>query len=650
MNSDTLLPQSREKRQESISYEAYVKDASSTSETTASPTENHKRETRKSLGVRRSEILLAQYNSVPLKIVLFVSVFFVCYCYSFDGITRRNLTFYATSSYKNHSGFTTINVLTSAIAGVSQPVYARLSDRFGRIELFGFAVLLFVVGTLIQSQAYGFNRFAAGSVIYQLSINGMRGILWFILADSTNLNWRLVISFIPAAPHLINTWASGDVMAKVLEDYSWEWGIGMYAFIFPLSCLPLICCFAHMYIRARKLDEWKQLNKEISEQFKRSNIRGLFVSLFWDIDLVGMLLIIVSLCCILVPFTIAGGVSSKWQNASIIVPLVIGFALIPVTMFWETKYAKTPILPLPLMKDRGVWAAIGISMLVFWIRDMPGATLYTIFVVGLNQSPKSATLITRLNVFVDTLAGIGVGIIVTRVRRLKAFIIFGIFVWFGSLGMLVHYTDVMSTETYKSVTRGLIAGLCLLGFGCGFINFPTRVAISTVTNHEYMAVMISFYTSSYFISSAIGSAVLGAIWTQRMYSVVLEKMNSLNVPNAPELAKYAYQSPFEFIREPGNAWGQPPRVAVVLAYSEIQRILFIVSLSLIALLLVCALCLRDHKLESVQSLEGGEAHDVDGKQVDVIVNKYDDDIIFDWLKKVFGRKKKDTEKPSVTMT
>ena len=70
---------------------------------------------KKSYGVRKSEILYSQYQTVPLRILFFASVFLVCYCYSIDGITRNNLMLYATSSYRNHSGFTTINVLTAVI-------------------------------------------------------------------------------------------------------------------------------------------------------------------------------------------------------------------------------------------------------------------------------------------------------------------------------------------------------------------------------------------------------------------------------------------------------------------------------------------------------------------------------------------------------
>ena len=152
-------------------------------------------------------------------------------------------------------------------------------------------------------------------------------------------------------------------------------GIGMYAFVFPLSCIPLLGCLAHMIYRARNNEEWKQLNHEFVQLFNKQNFKKSFINLFWEIDFVGMILFMVSLSCILVPFTIAGGVRTQWQRAAIIVPLVIGFVLIPIAIVWEAKFAKAPIMPLQLMKDRGVWAAICIAMLVYWIRDMPGEAL-----------------------------------------------------------------------------------------------------------------------------------------------------------------------------------------------------------------------------------------------------------------------------------
>ncbi|KAL6452035.1 SIT1 Siderophore iron transporter 1 [Candida maltosa Xu316] len=580
--------------------------------------------TKLSFGIRKAEFLTAQYNTIPLRIILLISIFFVAYAFSLDLVLRGNLTLYATSSYRNHSGFTTIGVYTAVIGGITQPVYARLSDRFGRFEIFIISIVLYSVGTIIQSQAYNFDRFAVGSVLFQIGLQGVRDMLQVILGDFTNLNWRLVTSFIPVTPHLINTWAGGDVMQVVLAKYSWQWGIGMWSFIFPLSCIPLVCCYVHMLMKVRKEEGWHELNREIREERNKR----LVITLFWEVDVIGMVLIMVSLACMLVPFTIAGGTKSQWQKASIIVPMVIGVVLFPCFILWEARFAKSPILPLPLMRDRGVWAPICIAMLVYWVRDMPNEFIYTVLVVGMNTSVKAATRIARLFVFVGTSTGLVLGLVVSRVRRVKIFIVFGSMVWFGAMGILIHFRGSQDGVEYKKYVDGVIGGLVALGFGASFINFPSRVAISTVTNHEYMGVMISFYLASYSIGSGVGSAVSGAIWTQKMYSLILRNM-----------ALQVYENPFKFITD--HAWGTPARMAVVLAYSEVQRILCIVGLVLCVPVLLCALLVRDHKLESVQSLEGGEIHQISKKSENVVmVNKYDDDIIFNYFRKLFGKAKK----------
>lgn len=72
--------------------------------------------------------------------------------------------------------------------------------------------------------------------------------------------------------------------------------------------------------------------------------------LFWQLDIVGVILIIACLALILVPFTIANtftltyGVQSEWKTAKVIAPLVIGICCIPVWVFWE-RTCKHPMIP-----------------------------------------------------------------------------------------------------------------------------------------------------------------------------------------------------------------------------------------------------------------------------------------------------------------
>lgn len=599
--------------------------------------------TAQSFGVRKTELMCAVYSRSWLKVVYYVSVFLCAYCYALDGTLRYTFQTYATSSYSQHSLYTTVNVIRSVVAAASQPTYARLSDRFGRLELFIVSILFYVVGTIIESQAYDVQRFAGGAVLYQIGYSGVQLILEVSLADMSTLNWRLFASFIPALPFIINTWVSGDIAASLLSIHTWSYAIGIWAFVFPLASVPLLVCMFHMRIAARKTDEWKLIKAEEKEEKQGKNM---FADLFWKLDLIGILLIICVFGFILVPFTLAGTKtamlvqsSEAWGHAKIIVPLVIGVLLIPCLIVWEGWVAKFPIVPFPLMKDRGVWSALIIACLINFIWYMPNDFMYTVLVVGMNTSIKAATRITSLYSFVSVITGPLLGFVIVKVKRTKPFIIFGCAMWFIAMGILYHYRGSNDGTNVESIKHGVIGGLCLMGFGAGFFTYTTQLSIQTCTNHEYMAVVLSLYLASYNIGSALGVAVSGAVWTQLMPSTIFRKMEDLGADTS--LATTAYLAPYTFILT--NAWGTPARTAVAIAYAEIQKKMCIVGLCLCVLLLIVALFLRDHRLANVQSLD--EVHDHqegvhgDKAAIDrtVVVNDYDDDPIARFFARFFAK-------------
>lgn len=266
---------------------------------------------------------------------------------------------------------------------------------------------------------------------------------------------------------------------------------------------------------------------------------------------------------------------------------------------------------------------------------MPNDFMYTVLIVGMRASVKAATRISSLYSFVSVIVGPLLGLLVVRVRRLKGFIIFGTICWIISLGLLVHFrgsNDGLESEKYLD---GVIGSLCLLGFGAGFFTYSTQVSIETVTNHEYMSIVLSLYLSSYNIGAAIGASVSGAVWTNEMYKAIAANFEEAGFDS--ELAALAYGSPFEFIKE--YTWGTPERIAVVLAYAKVQRYLCISGLVLCFPLLMATFFLRDHRLDSVQSLELDNDHEkgVKSKKGEIIVNNYDDDLIVAKFKKLFGR-------------
>lgn len=545
---------------------------------------------KKSTGVRKAEILAEQWDTWYYKLILLFSAFLVGYAYGLDGQTRYIYNSFATNSYAQHSLFTTVGVISSVAQAVAQILYARLSDVFGRLELFIVSILFYVVGTVIESQAYDIERYAAGSVFYSIGYAGLIIVLLLILSDFSSLKWRLFYSFVPAFPFIINTWISGNVTSAV--GLNWSWGIGMWAFILPLCCIPLLCCMVHMRWKAGKTQAWKEFKDE-KTKFQELGLGGFLKFLFWTLDIIGLVLIVAMLGCILVPLTIAGGASTTWQEAHIIVPIVVGCVLIPVFVFWEAK-SKHAIVPFYLLKDRGIWSALYISMSINLISSIEASFLYTVLVVAVNESIKSATRITSLNSFVSVVGGFFFGLVVVYFRRLKGFIVFGTCIWLVALGILLHFRSGLNAHA------GIIGGVCLLGFGTTFFTYPINVSMQSCVNHEHMAVITALGYSLYRVGSAIGSAVAGAIWTQLLPPKIGEQMDKYNINNATAQA-FAYNQPLLFVVE--YPWGSDARMALAAAYREIQWILVLVAMLLCVPMIIMALFTRDNVLGDEQSID-----------------------------------------------
>ncbi|CAI4994138.1 ANL_collapsed_G0013810.mRNA.1.CDS.1 [Saccharomyces cerevisiae] len=564
-------------------------------------------------GVHNIEIYAEMYNRPIYRVALFFSLFLIAYAYGLDGNIRYTFQAYATSSYSQHSLLSTVNCIKTVIAAVGQIFFARLSDIFGRFSIMIVSIIFYSMGTIIESQAVNITRFAVGGCFYQLGLTGIILILEVIASDFSNLNWRLLALFIPALPFIINTWIGGNVTSAI--GANWKWGIGMWAFILPLACIPLGICMLHMRYLARK--HAKDRLKPEFEALNRLKWKSFCIDIaFWKLDIIGMLLITVFFGCVLVPFTLAGGLKEEWKTAHIIVPEVIGWVVVlPLYMLWEIKYSRHPLTPWDLIQDRGIFFALLIAFFINFNWYMQGDYMYTVLVVAVHESIKSATRITSLYSFVSVIVGTILGFILIKVRRTKPFIIFGISCWIVSFGLLVHYRGDSGAHS------GIIGSLCLLGFGAGSFTYVTQASIqASAKTHARMAVVTSLYLATYNIGSAFGSSVSGAVWTN-----ILPKEISKRISD-PTLAAQAYGSPFTFITT--YTWGTPERIALVMSYRYVQKILCIIGLVFCFPLLGCAFMLRNHKLTDSIALEGNDhlesknTFEIEEKEESFLKNKF----------------------------
>ncbi|KAF5622979.1 SIT1-transporter of the bacterial siderophore ferrioxamine B [Fusarium sp. NRRL 52700] len=531
-------------------------------------------------GVQRVEAA-ARKLTTPKRWIFFLSIFFFSYANNLDYQVRNTYVPYATSSFGNHSLLATVIVVREVVASAIQPSVARLTDVFGRIEIFTLAVVFSLVGTIIQTFSADIETFAGGAVLHSLGYRISILTIEIMIADFTSMKTRLFFAFVPNWPAIVNIWISGDITSAILSVTSWKWGIGMFAIIKPICALPLIIL---MFILGRQ-------KKSSSMEQETPSWAASLKSFFWEFDVIGVLLLTAALAMSLIPLTLAGGQSSKWRDAGILTPLIIGIILFPVFVIWERKISH-PMLPIHLLKHRTVWSCLGISTIFPCAFLVIGNYLFSLLVVSYNFTIKDATRVALLYQFCAIIVGSILGPIVIKIRRLKELILTGIALFFVGFGLMYHFRGGSGDKS------GVIGGEVVMGIAGGLFSWPTLILIQTVAQHEYIGVLISLVFTANAIGQALGSCVSGAMWTQTLYKE-LEK--NLAPFGNDTLAPAVYASPLTVV--PQYPLGSPEREAIGMSYRYIQKNLSIVSLCLVVPMLVLGLCLHNPTLSDQQTQE-----------------------------------------------
>ncbi|KAF2659841.1 MFS general substrate transporter [Lophiostoma macrostomum CBS 122681] len=551
----------------------------------------------KSPGVERIEALTKHITTKDYAAIFF-GLFLIAYAYGLDGTLRYVYQPVATNSYQTHSTLATIATLRAVIAAAAQPTAAKIADVFGRVELILVSILFYVVGTIVEAASNGVESFAAGAVLYQIGYTGIILLVEVIVADVTSLRNRVFFSYIPALPFVINSWISGDVTAAVLKATTWRWGVGMWAIIFPVCALPLVLSLMWVDRKAKRAGAFDNYKSP----YELYGAKRLSVALFWQLDVPGILLLICVFGFILVPLTIAKGDKEVWGTAKIIAPLVVGVVCVPFWIIWE-KRAPHPMLPFHLLKDRSVWGSLGIAITLNFAWGCQADFLYTVLIVAFNESIKSATRITNLYSFTSTITGALLGLVISRFRRLKPFIIFGTCMFMVAFGILINFRG--GPDPTRSSHAGIIGGQVFLGFAGGFFPYPAQASMQAATKHEHVAVITGIYLASYNIGSALGATVSGAIWSQIVPAELAKRLGPA------EATKWFTEPLSQVLLYPPTT---PQRDAAIEAYRHVQKLLCITGISLCAILIFFACVIRNPRLGDEQSLPDAEKTGVESAE------------------------------------
>ncbi|KAI9832668.1 MAG: hypothetical protein M1819_004253 [Sarea resinae] len=474
-------------------------------------------------------------------------------------------------------------VVQSVVNAVIKPPMAKLSDVFGRLEAFTFSVFLYVIGYIQMAASKNVQTYASAQVFYSAGSTGLQILQQIFIADTSDLVNRALFSSLPDVPFLATVWIGPPIAQSLLGETTWRWGYGIWTIVLPVAFMPLALA---LFLNARKA---ARLNLLPPQPWKGRSFVSIVKSLWFELDIMGLLLLSAAIALILVPLTLAASAHSKWHNGSIIAMLVVGCVCLVIFPFWEMSkvLAPRPLLSLRLLKERTILAGCAIAFFyyaVFYTSIQPYFYSYLQVVQG--DSITAAGHITQTFSFTSTVTSVLTGLCIKYVKHYKYFVTFGACIYLMGIGLMIKYRNEASS------TAQIVGTQIAVGIGGGMLNVPAQLGVQASASHQEVAAATAIFLATLEIGGAVGSAISGAVWSAN----IQKKLKEYLPANAKGDAASIYSS---LVIAKSYAKGSAERAAIDRSYQETMHTLLIISVCLCAPLIPLSLIMKNYKLGEV---------------------------------------------------
>lgn len=238
---------------------------------------------------------------------------------------------------------------------------AKIANAFGRLEAFSIGVFLYIIGYIQMAASNNVRTFASAQIFYSAGSTGLQILQQIFVADTSDLLNRALWSSLPDIPYLITVWAGPPMADNLLAHTTWRWGYGIWTIVLPVAFLPLALALGLNMRKAKKLGLLPP------SPWEGQTFVGGFKNVWYELDIMGLLLLSAAFSLILIPCTLAQRAKGGWNNGSMIAMVVIGSVCLVVFAFWESsrRLAPRPFLSLGLFKNRTVLAGCVIGFFYF---------------------------------------------------------------------------------------------------------------------------------------------------------------------------------------------------------------------------------------------------------------------------------------------
>ena len=460
---------------------------------------------------------------------------------------------------------------------------AKIANVFGRLEAFTFSVFVYVIGYVQMAGSNNVRTFASAQIFYSAGSTGLQILVQIFIADTSDLLNRALFSSLPDVPFLITVWVGPPIANSLLANSTWRWGYGIWSIVLPVAFLPLALS---LFLNMRKAARMKMVPES---PWKGKTVMGRLKTLWYDLDVMGLLLLSGAISLVLIPLTLAATAKSGWHNASIIAMVVIGCVCFVVFPLWESslKLAPSPFLSLRLLTNRNVLVGCTIGFFyfaVFYTSIQPYFSSYLQVVQA--ESVAAAGHVVNTFSFTSTVSSICISLIIKYTRHYKYYITAGSCMYLLGVGLMIRY------RSESSSTSQIVGTQIAVGIGGGLVNVPAQLGVQAAVPHTDVAAATAIFLTIVEIGGAVGSAVSGAVWTAN-----LPKKLALYLPPSAQADATMIFGNLTIAKS--YMAGSPERAAINRSYQETMDILLIIAVCLSAPLIPLSVMMKNYKLDTI---------------------------------------------------
>ncbi|MBI3429608.1 MAG: MFS transporter [Actinobacteria bacterium] len=395
----------------------------------------------------------------------------------------------------------TAYLLTST---ASTPLYGKISDLYGRRVVFQFAILTFLLGSLLAGLSQNMAELIATRALQGVGAGGLMALTFVIIGDVVPPRERGKYQGYFGAVWGLSS-VAGPLLGGFFSDRNQILGITGWRWIFyinlPFGILALIITSAVLHI----------------PKVKREH----------SIDYLGALLLVIAVTATLLAIAVYGP-ENGWTDARTVGYLLVGGVLSVLFVLWEGK-AKEPILPMTLFQNHTftltsiLGAVIGaglfgaIIMLPLYLQIVKVNTATT---AGLKLIPLMLGIVS---------ASIFSGKRITTTGKYKKFPVIGTATM--TVGILLMTTLTRSTPYWQLSIYAIIVGA-----GLGLSMQTIVIALQNSVDFRDMGVATSANTFFRSLGSVFGSAIFGAVLNNRLAQYMNNGFTELAKTNPSAMA------------------------------------------------------------------------------------------------------------------